>query len=527
VTTVAALTHQRALALLLSGRVHEAARLLSELVAAGRWPSGLSRGAAVEQLIGMECTLGNFGSALRRLESEVTHQGAIDPSDRARLHAMAAVLALPDAETATTHIRRARTNHGRAPGLDGVLCDANATIVELHRGRPVAADELDSLLDRLAATDDQAIVRYHVALHMSALALIHGERLADAAQLLERGRRLAEQSRQAHVLTIDSDLAAIVAFQLGRLGEARALAELVEELSRLGGQALYLASALALRAQCLMLEDRVVEAQPLAEDALAAVAGMDPHVTIRAGRALAALVVLHADPDRGRTLLVDAAGERHEQLGAAAALWLLRPRIAAEVALGSLDAARSLVDALSRRASAAGLPLAKARAVIADGELTLAEGDARTAVERLRHGIALARACGARLDVVGARLTLGRALAATGSAAEAADILRTVARDADALGAPALRTAAARELRRLGHRVPGATRPGAGTGLAALTPREHEIVALVAAGRSNKQVGAALHLSAKTIENSLSQIYGKLGVRSRVEVAALVAGSPR
>jgi DNA-binding NarL/FixJ family response regulator len=75
--------------------------------------------------------------------------------------------------------------------------------------------------------------------------------------------------------------------------------------------------------------------------------------------------------------------------------------------------------------------------------------------------------------------------------------------------------------------VPGATRPAADTGLAALTPREHEIVALVAAGRSNKQVGAALHLSAKTIENSLSQIYGKLGVRSRVELAALVASSPR
>jgi DNA-binding CsgD family transcriptional regulator len=526
VTTVATLTHQRALALLLSGRVREAARLLSELVAAERWPSGVSRGAAVEQLVGMECTLGHFGSALRRLESELTHPGAIDADDRSRLHAMAAVLALPDAETATTHIRCARTNHGR-PGLDGVLCDANAAIVELYRGRPVAAEELDSLLDRLAASSDQAIVRYHVALHMSAMALIHGEHLADAARLLERGRRLAEQSGQAHVLTIESDHAATVAFQLGRLGEARTLAVLAEELSRLGGQALYLTSALALQAHCLALEDRVVEAQSLAEDALAAVAGMDPHITIRAGRALAALVVLHADPDRGRALLVGAAGERHELLGAAAALWMLRPRIAAEVALGSLDAARSLVDELSQRANAAGLPLAKARALIADGELTLAEGDASAAVERLLHGIALAHAFGARLDVVGARLTLGRALAATGSAAEATGILRTVTGDADVLGAPALRAAAARELRRLGHRVPGATRPAAGTGLAALTPREHEIVALVAAGRSNKEVGAALHLSAKTIENSLSQIYGKLGVRSRVELAALVAGTPR
>jgi DNA-binding NarL/FixJ family response regulator len=48
-------------------------------------------------------------------------------------------------------------------------------------------------------------------------------------------------------------------------------------------------------------------------------------------------------------------------------------------------------------------------------------------------------------------------------------------------------------------------------------------VTLVAEGRSNKEVAATLFLSAKTIEHHLSRAYGKLGVRSRVELASLMA----
>jgi DNA-binding NarL/FixJ family response regulator len=47
---------------------------------------------------------------------------------------------------------------------------------------------------------------------------------------------------------------------------------------------------------------------------------------------------------------------------------------------------------------------------------------------------------------------------------------------------------------------------------------------LVAEGRSNKQVAAELFLSEKTIEHHLSRVYGKLGVRSRTELAAVFPG---
>jgi DNA-binding NarL/FixJ family response regulator len=52
-----------------------------------------------------------------------------------------------------------------------------------------------------------------------------------------------------------------------------------------------------------------------------------------------------------------------------------------------------------------------------------------------------------------------------------------------------------------------------------LSERERSIAELVAEGRSNKEVAAALFLSGKTVENNLSRIYAKLGVRSRTELA--------
>ena len=74
-----------------------------------------------------------------------------------------------------------------------------------------------------------------------------------------------------------------------------------------------------------------------------------------------------------------------------------------------------------------------------------------------------------------------------------------------------------RELRRLGHRVLRAAREHGARG--PLTAREREIAELVAAGRTNREIAEQLVLSTRTIEAHLRNIYGKLGVRSRVELA--------
>jgi len=152
--------------------------------------------------------------------------------------------------------------------------------------------------------------------------------------------------------------------------------------------------------------------------------------------------------------------------------------------------------------------------------MLLDAGEAASAAEMAGAAADRAEARGLQLDALVARHLAGQALAASGDRDGAVALLQRVAADA-ARGEVGLYVeATSRDLRRLGSRVSAAGRRAAGGRDEALTPREREIADLVAQGRSNKQVAAALFLSEKTIEHNLSRIYAKLGVRSRVELAA-------
>jgi len=58
-----------------------------------------------------------------------------------------------------------------------------------------------------------------------------------------------------------------------------------------------------------------------------------------------------------------------------------------------------------------------------------------------------------------------------------------------------------------------------GGGMSRLTPREAEVVHLLAEGMSTKEISFKLQVTEHTIRNYLSNIYDKLGVSSRVELA--------
>ena len=64
---------------------------------------------------------------------------------------------------------------------------------------------------------------------------------------------------------------------------------------------------------------------------------------------------------------------------------------------------------------------------------------------------------------------------------------------------------------------------GPGSPVDELTPQELQVATLAAAGLSNKEAAARLFLSVKTIEAHLHRTYRKLGVRSRAELAPLLA----
>ena len=52
-----------------------------------------------------------------------------------------------------------------------------------------------------------------------------------------------------------------------------------------------------------------------------------------------------------------------------------------------------------------------------------------------------------------------------------------------------------------------------------VTSREVDVLKLVAAGRTNKEIAAELHLSPKTVERHLSSLFDKAGVRNRQDLA--------
>ncbi|MDA8034187.1 MAG: response regulator transcription factor [Actinomycetota bacterium] len=60
-------------------------------------------------------------------------------------------------------------------------------------------------------------------------------------------------------------------------------------------------------------------------------------------------------------------------------------------------------------------------------------------------------------------------------------------------------------------------------GVERLTPREREILDLIAAGRTNRQIGTELYLAEKTVKNYVSNLLAKLGMGRRSEAAAYAA----
>ncbi|SDY00553.1 regulatory protein, luxR family [Geodermatophilus africanus] len=113
------------------------------------------------------------------------------------------------------------------------------------------------------------------------------------------------------------------------------------------------------------------------------------------------------------------------------------------------------------------------------------------------------------------RWRLAEALLAAGDRASAAAELRAAAEVATRLGAAPLRSAVTALARRGRLELPGAGRVP--DSAAVLTPREAEVLRLLAQGRTNRQIGAELYMSEKTASVHVSRILAKLGAGGRAD----------
>jgi DNA-binding CsgD family transcriptional regulator len=118
------------------------------------------------------------------------------------------------------------------------------------------------------------------------------------------------------------------------------------------------------------------------------------------------------------------------------------------------------------------------------------------------------------------RLCLGRRLRHSRRRAEARAELRLALEDLEALGAVSWADQARAELRATGSKVD----PSSSGSVTSLTAQELHVALVVAGGATNKEVSVALFISPKTVEFHLSNVYRKLGLRSRTELARRFSG---
>ena len=122
-------------------------------------------------------------------------------------------------------------------------------------------------------------------------------------------------------------------------------------------------------------------------------------------------------------------------------------------------------------------------------------------------------------EIARTRWRLAEALAEAGRRDEAEEQWRIAAQTADRLGARPLRAALADLARRA--RIGSVPDEPGGDVLDLLTSREREVLRLLAAGRSNREIAAVLFITPKTASVHVSNILGKLGAASRTEAAAI------
>ena len=161
--------------------------------------------------------------------------------------------------------------------------------------------------------------------------------------------------------------------------------------------------------------------------------------------------------------------------------------------------------------------------------LDLDAGDPTSAAGRALAAAVALEDVGDAFDAATSRMLAGRALAVAGEHDRAATEFERAAAAFDSFGSIRYRDEAERELRKLGRPTQRRSRPGKanGIGVATLSERELQVGRLVVDRKTNPEIAAELFLSLKTVESHMRNIFRKLDVRSRVEVARVIERADR
>ncbi|NEE03550.1 helix-turn-helix transcriptional regulator [Phytoactinopolyspora halotolerans] len=369
---------------------------------------------------------------------------------------------------------------------------------------------------RLADGDPRTLVGYHIN-YSDALNVIG--RYAESARVARAGIDLAREVGVER--SLGTMLAGNTAEPLLALGEWDEADRLVTRALELDPPARHYWQMLILRAWLCLWRNELSLASQVLKEARARTTGRraEPQYSVPLARVAAEVALAYGDPETAWREVRASLDEPREML-APLDLPLLATGAAALAAIArrggdvdGTDIARVLSQADSHRDWAT----APVWVPVAVAELANGVGDDPRRWQDVLDAVAAAG--GPAHLTPYAAYRRAEALLAAGDRASAVDALNAAAEAAASLGAELVcgwidELSRRAKLSLAGESASGTTDHG-------LTAREREVLRLVAAGRSNREIGAALYISTKTASVHVSNIMAKLGVSSRGEAAAV------
>jgi predicted ATPase/DNA-binding CsgD family transcriptional regulator len=450
-----------------------------------------------------------------------------------------------DAETVNLQevLEQSLANGDAETGLR--LCTAMSPVMIVRGNLGYGARWIDAFLalDTAAATPDS--VRGPALAVRAQIALASGS--GEAEQLAMAALELCWTAGAQFYAAAALNSLAEVALHAGRFDEAAARAAEVLEVARAAGDRFNEGYALGTMATVAGLRGSLREAQELSEQALEVMRAIEQHWgTARTLLGLGDLARLRGDHEMARQRYVEALGylrEVNSRPDTARCLAGLG-RIAIEQ--GDLPTARQNLAESLRLSHASGSRIGMARGLEALARLAILEGSPQAALQlagavtTLWGEAGLPPMPGARTQrYLDAAAGLGQhvvaRLWAEGAAMSSADAVRLALGPPRPAEFPAAYGPADEPA--TGRPGPGETATGpAGPGPhpvphprppvpESLTAREREVVALIAAGKSNRAIGAELFISPATAARHVANILAKLGYTSRSQVAVWAASA--
>ncbi len=494
-----------------SGDSRRARALLEEVAA--QLPAGSERAGVLIRLARVRSYSDDLQAATE-LFQQAAEEAGDDKLMRARALEGAATQLVRRRTRLSDAIEQAKAAAAMAVelGEETLLAEAlgSQLLAEATLGRPEAAETLEQALAHQSIAESARILAQPK--WTAAITRMWWGEPAEVRQtyeeLIERGREFGDEGSLAYVYILLAQADCL----LGDFARARRDTEAAREIGEQAGQETFVGYAQAVRAYSEAHRGRVEEAREAA--AVALELGKKTQMTLAVHFATAALGLLELSLGRGEEAaarlapLVELA--RAEETCEPGVTRFVPDHVEALVELGRLDEAGELLDWYEANAVRLRRSGAVASALRCRGLLAAATGSLHESFALFERALEEHDAAPLPFDRARTSLAYGAALRRAKRKADARGELEEAVVAFEKLDATIFAERARSELARIG----GRRRSEGG-----LTATERQIAELVAEGRSNKEVAAALFVSVKTVEANLSRVYAKLGIRSRAALA--------